>query len=168
MGLCALIVSGCAATNPPPPPAPALPVAAQPQVQPRAQVPTLPPAQKPPPASTGNPGTDADPGSTFDNLDVADPGLNGQLPVLRVGSEMTPNNLLAVFAGLKNRTGHRLTLNVETIYTDKAGNVLNAGSWIALVLKPHEEKEYRSASISEDATDFLIRVQRAPIPAVNP
>jgi len=158
-GLCALLVSGCASTNQTPPAMPA-----QAQVQPSAQA----QARNAQLASADNTSANADSGSSFDNLDIVDPGLNGQLAVLRVGSEMSPNNLLSVFAGLKNKTAHRLTLNVETIYKDKAGNALNSGSWIPLVLKAHEEKEYRSTSISEDAADFLIRVQRAPIPAVNP
>lgn len=138
--LCALIVSGYASASPPP-----APVAA--------------PAS---PATTAE-GTDA--GSSFDNLEFADAGLNGKLAILRVGSEPSANNLLSVFAGLKNKTEHRLALEVETIYKDKDGNALNAGSWIPLTLKPHEEKEYRSTSISAEAVDFLVRVRRASNPA---
>jgi hypothetical protein len=105
-------------------------------------------------------GTDAD--SSFDNLDIVDSSLNGKVAILRVGSEVEENNLLSVFAGLKNKTAHRLNLEVQTIYKDKDDNALNAGSWIAFTLKPHEEKEYHSASISELAVDFLVRVRRAP------
>ena len=104
-------------------------------------------------------GTDA--GSNFDNLEVVDAGLNEKVAIMRVGSQQADNNLLAVFAGLKNRTAHRLALEVETIYKDKAGNELNAGSWIPVTLRPYEERDYRSASISEEAVDFLIRVRRA-------
>jgi len=93
---------------------------------------------------------------------VVDASLKGKLAILRVGSEPTPNNLLSVFAGLKNRTAHPLALEVQTIYRDKAGNELNAGSWIPMTLKPHEETDYRSASISTEATDFLIRIRRVP------
>jgi len=140
-GLCALIVSGCAGANPQPSPMP---------------------AQDAHLASSENAGAGTDAGSGFDNLEIVDAGLNGKVAVLRVGSQLAENNLLSVFAGLKNRTAHRLVLEVETIYKDKAGNALNAGSWIPLTLKPHEESEYRSASISEEAVDFLIRVRRAP------
>jgi hypothetical protein len=104
-------------------------------------------------------GSDLD--STFDNLDVVDSSLEGKLAVLRVGSELGPTNLLSIFAGLKNKTSHRLNLEVQTIYKDKDGNALNAGSWIAFALKAHEEREYHSASISEAAVDFLVRVRRA-------
>ncbi len=106
-------------------------------------------------------GGGADAGSSFDNLDIVDASLNGKLAVLRVGSQLAENNLLSVFAGLRNKTGHRLALEVETIYKDNAGNALNAGSWIPLTLKPYEEKDYRSSSISVDAVDFLIRVRHA-------
>jgi len=104
-------------------------------------------------------GTDA--GSTFDNLEIVDAALNTKVAVLRVGSQLAENNLLTVFAGFKNKTERRLALEVETIYKDKSGNTLNAGSWIPLTLDAHEEKDYRSTSISVDAVDFLIRVRRA-------
>jgi len=110
----------------------------------------------------GTPAASSDAGSGFDNLEVVDSRLNGKVAVLRVGSEVGQNNLLSVFAGLKNKTGRRLDLEIETIYQDKDNNALNAGSWIAFTLKPYEEKEYRSASISEEAVDFLIRVRRPP------
>jgi hypothetical protein len=103
-----------------------------------------------------------DAGSNFDNLDVVDASLNGKVAILRVGSQLGDNNLLAVFAGLKNRTAHRLALEVETIYKDKDGDTLNAGSWIPMTLTPYEERQYRSASISEEAVDYLVRVRRAP------
>jgi hypothetical protein len=105
--------------------------------------------------------------STFDNIEVVDASLKGRLMITRVGSEPSPNNLLTVFAGLKNKTDHLLKLEVQTIYKDSMGNPLNSGSWIGLTLKPHEEKEYRSTSISEPfnantvSAPFLIRVRRA-------
>lgn len=98
---------------------------------------------------------------TFDNLDVIDNSLGGKLAVLRVGSDIGVNKLLSVFAGLRNKTGHPLNLEIQTIYKDTFGNALNSGSWIAFSLKAHEEKEYHSSSISEQATDFLIRVRAA-------
>jgi hypothetical protein len=104
---------------------------------------------------------DMDIGGAVDDLDVIDPGLSGKIGVLRIGSEVGENNLLSVFVGLKNKTAHRLDLEIETIYQDRDGHALNAGSWIAFTLRPHEEKEYRSASISEEAVNFLIRVRGA-------
>jgi hypothetical protein len=97
----------------------------------------------------------------FDNLEIVDDSLKGKLAVLRVGSDPTENNLLSVFVGLKNRTPHPLPLEVQTIYKDKQGNQMNQGSWVSLTLKPHEETEYRSSSISVDAADFLVRIRRA-------
>ena len=141
VGLCILIILGNASANPQPSPMPAQ----------GAQL-----------SDNGNASKDADADSNFDNLDLADASLSGKVAVLRVGSQLAENNLLSVFAGLKNRTAHRLDLEVETIYKDKAGNALNAGSWIPVSLKPHQEKEYRSTAISLDAVDFLIRVRRAP------
>ncbi len=114
----------------------------------------------------GAPPAEPDSDSTFDNLDIVDAGLKGKLAVLRVGSEPSANDLLSVFAGFKNKTPHALTIEVETIYQDASGNALNAGSWVRLVLGPHEEKEYRSTSISEQfdsssmSPHFLIRVRR--------
>jgi hypothetical protein len=139
-GLCILIVSGCASANPQP-----SPMAAQDALL----------------ASNENAGGGTDADSSFDNLDIVDSSLNGKVAILRVGSEVEENNLLSVFAGLKNKTAHRLDLEVQTIYKDKDDNALNAGSWIAFTLRPHEEKEYHSASISELAVDFLVRVRRA-------
>ncbi len=51
---------------------------------------------------------------------------------------------------------------MRTVYKDKAGNELNSGSWIPMTLKPHQETEYRSASISAEAADFMIHIRRAP------
>jgi hypothetical protein len=127
-----------------------------------------------PVAAPPNPGVDATAGlypessaasldadSSFDNLEVIDDSLKTKLTILRVGSQPTANNLLSVFAGLKNKTSRSLFLEVQTIYKDKTGASLNDGSWIPLTLKPHEEAEYHSASISPDAVDFLVRVRRA-------
>jgi hypothetical protein len=111
-------------------------------------------------------GTDSDNG--FDNLEIVDPSLKGKITILRVGSEVGENKLLSVFAGLKDKTAHRLMLQLETVYKDKDGNDLNGGSWFTMALKPHEEKEYHSASISVQAVDFVIRVRHAPnSPIVN-
>jgi len=99
--------------------------------------------------------------ANFDNLEIVDPSLKGRLAVLRVGSEPTQNNLLSVFVGVKNSTSKPLTLEIQTLYKDKLGNPLNEGSWIPLTLKPKEETEYRSASISADAVDFLVRIRGA-------
>lgn len=112
-------------------------------------------------AASPPPDSEADSGSGFDNLDIVDSSLKGKLAILRVGSEPTANNLLSVFAGLKNKTTHPLSIEVQTLYKDKVGSPLNDGSWIPMTLKPHEETEYRSASISADAADFLIRIRRA-------
>jgi hypothetical protein len=100
-------------------------------------------------------------GSTFDNLEITDDSLKAKLGITRVGSQPSANDLLSVFAGLKNKTGQSLKIEVQTLYKDKDGNPLNAGSWIPMTLKPHEETEYRSTSISADAVDFLVRVRRA-------
>jgi len=142
--LCVLLVSDWAGANPQPSPMP---------------------AQNSLPANNAHAGRGADADSSFDNLDVVDDSLKGKLAVLRVGSEPSANNLLSVFAGLKNKTVRRLNLEVQTIYKDQEGNALNAGSWIPMTLKPHEEREYRSTSITEEAVDFLIRVRRAPVAA---
>ena len=112
------------------------------------------------PTPSANPPSDLD--SSFDNLDVIDPSLKGQLAVLRVGSEVGENKLLSIFAGLKNKTVHQLNLEMETIYKDKDDNPLNAGSWIPFTLGPREEKEYHSTAITVDAVDFLVRGRRVP------
>jgi len=164
-GLCALIVAGCANTNPSSSPA---------QVTTATTLVAKPVVTSNPGAAAAvrspNEGADKVPdgGSSFDNLDIVDAGLNGKVAILRVGSELAENNLLTVFAGLKNNTAHRLTVEVETIYTDQAGNALNAGSWIPVTLKPNEDKDYRSSAISEQAVDFLIRVRRAPTAPRSP
>jgi hypothetical protein len=101
-----------------------------------------------------------DAGSGFDNIEVIDDSLKAKLTILRVGSQPTANNLLSVFASLKNKTSGTLELEVQTIYKDKTGAALNDGSWIPMTLKPHEETEYNSAAISPDAVDFLVRVRR--------
>lgn len=140
-GLCLLGVFSCAPLLPATPPR-ALPVV--------------------PPASDASPAAaDSDSGSTFDNLEIVDSSLKGKLGISRVGSQMADNKLLTVFAGFKNKTSHRLPLEVMTIYKDQAGNPLNAASWIPVTLKANEEREYRSSSITVQAVDFMIRVRRA-------
>jgi hypothetical protein len=158
-GACAIALSGCANL-------PALPGGASATPAPAPQAaPVLTSGSGPvtSPVDTNNVDTEVDSaaGSVFDNLDVVDPSLKGKLAILRVGSEPSANDLLSVFAGLKNRTGRRLNLEVETVYKDKSGGPLNSGSWISVTLRPHGETEYRSTSISDQATDFLIRVRRA-------
>jgi hypothetical protein len=101
--------------------------------------------------------------SDFDNLEFVGPGLKDKLVVLRVGAGRTETNLLSVFAGVRNKTGHRLELEMQTLYRDREGRPLSDGhgSWIPITLKPHEETQYRSVALSEEATDFLVRVRPA-------
>lgn len=101
-------------------------------------------------------------GSTFDNIEVVDASLNSKLEITRVGSQAGDNGLLTVFAGFRNKTAHELNLDVETVYKDSAGTALNNASWIPMTLEAHEEKGYRSASISQQAADFIIRVRVTP------
>jgi hypothetical protein len=110
--------------------------------------------------STAGTASTANPSSTFDNVEVVDRSLAGKLAITRAGSQPGENGLLTVFAGLKNKTGKRLHLEVETIYRDSLGHDLNAESWIPVTLQPHEDRDYSSASISAQATDFLVRVRR--------
>ena len=107
---------------------------------------------------------DADSEAGFDNVDVLDAALGGKLSVVRVGSQRTNTNLLSIFASLKNLTDHALTIQAQTLYKDGDGNWLDGGKagWLTLQLKPHEELEYHSASLSDDAQDFLVRVRRPP------
>lgn len=107
---------------------------------------------------------DTDSEAGFDNVDVLDTALNGKLSVVRVGSQRTNTNLLSIFASLKNLTDHALTIQAQTLYKDGDGNWLDGGKagWLTLQLKPHEELEYRSASLSDEAQDFLVRVRRPP------
>jgi hypothetical protein len=98
----------------------------------------------------------------LNNLEIVDPTLKPKLDLVRIGAQRGGNNLLGVFLGLRNKTGNRLALEVETIYKDKAGNVLNTGSWMRLTIEPHAQQDYRSMTIDESAVDFLVRVRRAP------
>jgi hypothetical protein len=99
--------------------------------------------------------------SGFDNIEVIGDSLKTKLDILRVGSQPTANQLLSVFAGFKNKSSGLLNLEVQTIYKDKTGTAINAGSWIPVILNPREETEYHSTSISADAVDFLVRVRLA-------
>ena len=105
---------------------------------------------------------DADAEAGFDNVQVVDPGLDSKISITRVGSDRTNTNLLSVFADLKNLTGHSLSIEAQTLYKDGDGDWIDGGhaGWIPLTLKPHEEFEYRSASLSEEAQDFLVRIKR--------
>jgi hypothetical protein len=115
-----------------------------------------------PAAGTSQGGGTSDTEADFNNIEIVDSSLEPRLDVARIGSRRGSNNLLAVFAGLRNKTAHKLELEIETIYKDPSGNALNTGSWIRFTLAPHDEKDYRSAAISEGAVDFLIRVRLAP------
>ena len=121
---------------------------------------------KPEPPVVGSPSTvpagkTSENAASFDNVEVLDAGLHAKLAILRAGSDRTATNLLSVFVGLKNKTAHPLGIQVQTIYKDKLDNPLNEGkaSWVTMHLKPHEETEYRSASLSEDGADFLVRIR---------
>ena len=105
--------------------------------------------------------------SDFDNLEL-NAALKNKLAVLRVGSGLTESHLLSVFAGVKNKSTRPLTIEVQTIYRDKDGHQLTDGrsSWIPITLRPHQETQYRSMAISEQASDFLVRIRNAaPTPA---
>lgn len=108
-----------------------------------------------------NSGATTDRDSDFNNIEIVDPALPSKIELVRIGSNRGSNNLLGVFAGLKNKTERKLELEIETIYKDQAGNELNTGSWIHVTVSPHAEQDYRSSAISEAAVDFLIRVRRA-------
>jgi hypothetical protein len=99
----------------------------------------------------------------FDNLEIVGGGLKGKLAVLRVGSNRNDSDVLSVFAGLKNETGRKLELELQTIYRDRDGHSLSdgEGSWIPVTLKPHEQTQYRSVALSQDATDFVVRIRPA-------
>ena len=98
----------------------------------------------------------------FDNVDVLDRELDGKLSVVSVGSDRTKTNLLSVFTSLKNLTASPLKIEAQTLYKDANGDWLDGGkaNWISLTLKSNEELEYRSASLSEEAQDFLVRIRR--------
>jgi uncharacterized protein DUF1425 len=105
--------------------------------------------------------------SDIDNLEIVGDGLKGKLEVLHVGASRNDSNLLSVFAGVKNETGRKLEVEMQTIYRDKDGNSLSNGeNWIPITLKPHEQTQYRSVALSPDATDFLVRIRHAA-PAVT-
>ena len=108
-------------------------------------------------------GTTSFPEAGGGNLEVLSPSLNNRLAVNHVKSHRTDSNLLAVSAALKNSSSHDLPLQVETVYRDKHGLMINShASWVPLTLKPGEETEYRSVSITDDANDYLVRIRRAP------
>jgi hypothetical protein len=109
----------------------------------------------------------SDSSSDIDNLEIVGDGLKGKLAVLHVGANRNDSNLLSVFAGVKNETGRKLELEMQTIYRDKDGHSLSDGeNWIPITLKPHEQTQYRSVALSPDATDFLVRIRHAA-PAVT-
>lgn len=98
----------------------------------------------------------------FDNVEVLDRSLDGKLSVVSVGSDRTKTNLLSIFVSLKNLTSSSLLIEAETLYKDGNGDWIEGGkaSWLSLEIKPHGELEYRSASLSEEAQDFLVRIRR--------
>jgi hypothetical protein len=112
-------------------------------------------------SNPSNRGAAADKDSDFNNVEIVDPALESRIELVRIGSNRGSNNLLGVFAGLKNKTAHRLELEIETIYQDKSGNEMNTGTWIHLTLQPRQQQVYRSSAISEAAVDFLVRIRRA-------
>jgi hypothetical protein len=182
-GVCLLLMAGCAESPSHPPAVAGDPPLPQPEgtVTPSApssaSVPPAPPAASPAPLQTSSgapvttsPGAagSSDTSTAFDNVELVNANLADKLGILRVGSSRTDGDLLSVFVGLKNHTGRVLEVEVQTIYKDKSGQALTegSGSWIPMRLKPHEEAQYRSVAISEDATDFMVRIRRAvPAPA---
>jgi hypothetical protein len=116
-------------------------------------------------ASSSSPESSTD----IDNLEIVGDGLKGKLAVLHVGANRNDSNLLSVFAGVKNETGRKLELEMQTLYRDKDGNSLNNGeNWIPMTLKPHEQTQYRSVALTPDATDFLVRIRHAAPASAGP
>jgi hypothetical protein len=103
----------------------------------------------------------ADTSSGFENVDLLDGTLTGKLGVIDVGSNRSTDNLLNVCATLKNITGHTLKIEAQTLYRDASGNWINGGraGWITLEIKPRGELAYRSASLTDEAQDYLVRVR---------
>ncbi len=119
-------------------------------------------------AGSDDTGSGTDLGFDFDNLEVLNPDLKESLAILRIGSEPKANKVLSVFTGLRNKTGQKLYLEVQTIYKNRLGDPINHGTWVPMTLKPHQTTEYRSASLSDDATDFLVRIRRGIPPNLTP
>ncbi len=65
-----------------------------------------------------------------------------------------------------------LNLEVKTVYKTGPGAVLNGGKsgWIPISLNPHEETEYDSVSLTNEAADFMVHIRLAPAKdsAANP
>ena len=111
--------------------------------------------------------TSSDSSTDIDNLEIVGDGIKGKLAVLHVGADRNDSNLLSVFAGVKNETGRKLEVEMQTLYRDKDGHSLGDGeNWIPITLKPHEQTQYRSVALTPDATDFLVRIRHAA-PAVT-
>jgi hypothetical protein len=104
----------------------------------------------------------ADNASGFANIDLDD-AFNGKLVVLRANSDRSDNNLLSVSATLKNVTNRTILAEVGTCYADATGTWLNGGhaGWLTFKLKPHMQFEYRSASMSDAASAYLVRIRTA-------
>jgi len=113
------------------------------------------------PGALSEGGSEVDQHDYRNNIDIVDDVLKPKLDLVHVEAQRGRNNLLVVTLSLSNKTGHKVDVEMETVYKDKSGDELNTGSWIPFTLQPHGDLNYRSSSISEAAVDFLIRVRKA-------
>jgi len=101
----------------------------------------------------------ATPGSTH-RVEVVSSSLHGKLTVSRINSSRA-TGLLAVSAEMRNRTSHRLEIQVQTVFKDQTGLALTnqEGSWETVTMKAHQETPYQATASSAQAAEFLIRLR---------
>ena len=118
--------------------------------------------------STAQGGNPTNVTAALDKVEILDASLKPKLTFQRMSSHRAPNKLLDVSVNVHNNTGNVVLFEAETIFKDKDGTPLNKGSCIDFSLKPYDEIDYRSTSISEKAVDFTICLRSSPAPATPP
>src|ERR1700679_539212 len=65
--------------------------------------------------------SEVDPHDYRNNIDIVDDVLKPKLDLVHVEAQRGRNNLLVVTLSLSNKTGHKVDVEMETVYRDKSG-----------------------------------------------
>lgn len=95
---------------------------------------------------------------------LLDRDLSDDIAVDLIRTGPNQNHYLTVQANLRNRTGHDMELQVQSLFYDAKGSILNSSlgnetAWTTLVLTANQTVSYRAQALTTDGDRFTVRVR---------
>jgi len=104
------------------------------------------------------------PESAGEPVVLLDSGLSDVIAVDLIRTGPNPNRYLEVQAAIRNRTGNDVEIQVQTLFYDATGAVLNseAGNetpWTTLPVSANQTIPYHAQALSRQANHFTVRIR---------